>query len=368
MTGDALLKGGKPANAQRMTNPASHAGDPLDDRLEQTLPVVMQRTGTDPFSVVDDQTAGVTVASRTKDTRITAMPGNMRPSTLKERVTGKSPSQPRGESAVTPAARQPAPTPVNDNERGIAGPSRLLPGARPGTTVTPPVHPVYANQNATVQERLRFLENENLRLIQQRAGVGLKQSQLVKLREWRAGLDRGEIAPEQILQRRGRGIISVRSMEDTLDMALTEVFRRDLEVATGMPIVSIARSSNVGDRAADLHAQFEGRRRAYPFTTTTAAGELVQFDDYDFEARQPIESKSVADLAPLGKPEDLNLKDLRQQMEKQAIAVRDHKAVQVRWNVPPDAVEKLIDDVWGFLPRDLRRYVYVPKQPAPPIR
>jgi hypothetical protein len=55
-------------------------------------------------------------------------------------------------------------------------------------------------------------------------------------------------------------------------------------------------------------------------------------------------------------------------MEKQAIAVRDHKAVQVRWNVPPDAVEKLIDDVWGFLPRDLRRYVYVPKQPAPPIR
>jgi len=161
---------------------------------------------------------------------------------------------------------------------------------------------------------------------------------------------------------------TVHTLEDGADAAITENYRNRLAQATRMEIVSIARSNNVGDQAADFQAQQQGRPRAYPFTTRTRDGQLVQFDDFDFTTGQPIESKSISNLAPPHTPRDVAVHDMQQQMTKQAYAVRDNETAKpVRWDVPPDVHQDVVDEAWGGLPKNVRDNVVI-GPPAAPIR
>lgn len=264
-----------------------------------------------------------------------------------------------------PAGREPPAQ--NDNDRAIDGARKLtLSAPRARKPVAPPTHPCYSNPDATVPERLRFIANADLALVQRKApDLGLRRR--TRLREWTAALNRGETTEAKILAQ-PKGAISIESMEKAIDAALTEEFRHQLALATRMHVVSIARSNNVGDQAADLHAQLAGRPRAYAFTTETADGQRVQFDDFDFATNQPIESKSLSTLVPRGASAEVAIHEYRQQMEKQAVAARDNGVGPVRWNVPPDVDLDLVDKVYGRLPKELRKHIHPPTRPAPPIR
>ena len=239
----------------------------------------------------------------------------------------------------------------------------------------------YANPNASVAERLRFIANADLALLND-AGrtrpptLGLRQR--TQLREWSRGLASGEITEAEILNGRtktgqpGRkpvkGAMRLDTLESTIDTGLREQFRHRLALATGIHVVSVITSDNVGDQAADLQAQLAGRPRAYSFVTETADGQRVQFDDFDFGTGQPIESKSIAALVPPGAPRDVVIKGYTQQMEKEARAARDNGLGPVKWLVPPDVDLDLVDNVYRRLPPEIRQHIYIPSRPAAPIR
>jgi hypothetical protein len=65
-------------------------------------------------------------------------------------------------------------------------------------------------------------------------------------------------------------VINVDGLEDIIDEALSEEFRHQLALATRMTVVSVNRSNNIGDQAADFQAPQEGRPHAYAFTMLNA--------------------------------------------------------------------------------------------------
>jgi hypothetical protein len=128
MTGDALLKQGKPANTDRMTNPSAQP-DVIETEVTQPQPVVVvQRTGTDdhPTPFTDNGTTGVTMASRTPGGRsTTGAKGIVTPATGSK---GNAPRQEKDsaggggdEPADTRSPRGTTPSAQNDNDRAIDG-------------------------------------------------------------------------------------------------------------------------------------------------------------------------------------------------------------------------------------------------------
>jgi hypothetical protein len=375
MTGDTSLKDGKPANENRMTNPSTQA-DVAEAELVQAPAVVVKRTGTDDGpAVVGDQTTGVTMSSRTRDPgSTTPNQGSVVSTTGTQKDTGRSRQTPAGgdddptRSLATSKKTQPA---INDNQRGIAsGNKPVLNALRSWKPVAPPPHPQYANPNASVAERLRFIANADLALVQGKdPSLGLRQR--TQRCKWTRQLQRGEITEADILnppKDAPKNRISLASMESTIDDGLKEQFRHRLALATGVHVVSVPRSDNVGDQAADLQAQLAGRPRAYSFVTATADGRRVQIDDFDFNTSQFIEYKSLTALVPPNAPRDVKLREYREQMEKGAIAARDNGVGPVKWVVPPDVDLDLVDYVYRLMPPGLRKYVHIPVKPAAPIR
>ena len=376
MIGDALQKAGKPANDTRMTNPAIDVGDvaEAEAKVVQAPVVVMKRFGTGGAPVVvEDSTTGVTMSSRTRDPPVPPKQGSVVSTTGTQKDTGRS-RQPPADGDDDPSRSQTAPNKktqpaINDNQRGIAN-KPVLNAPRVWKPVAPPPHPQYTNPNASVAERLRLVANADLALVQNKdPSLGIRQR--TQLREWTQQLQRGEITEADILnppKDAPKNRISLASMEKTIDDGLTEQFRHRLALATGVHVVSVPRSDNVGDRAADLQAQLAGRPRAYSFVTETADGRRVQIDDFDFNTGQFVENKSLTTLVPPNAPREVKLREYREQMEKTAIAARDNGAGQVKWVVPPDVDLDLVDYVYARLPPEIRKHVHIPRKPAPPIR
>jgi hypothetical protein len=160
---------------------------------------------------------------------------------------------------------------------------------------------------------------------------------------------------------------TVDTLEDAADAAIREEYRHILALATRMTVVSVKDSNNVGDQAADFQAQQQGRPRAVSFTTEQSDEQLVEFDDFDFRTGQPIESKSIAAVVNGKASRAEAIHEFQQKMTKQAIAARDNQVFRpVRWDVPPDVHQDVID-IHGSLPKDLRDWIVI-GPPTAPIR
>jgi hypothetical protein len=333
--------------------------------------VVLKRTGTDDLpAAADDGATGISMTARTPASRSASSAQTSVAPAAGSTPAGASAGQRQASAGGRPArpAGPTAPPPVDGADRLIDPARRALQRwarSQPGRI---PRHPDYANPNAPMADRLNFIANTHVALVQRdRSNPNLLTTiQQRRLLKWRNGLASGTISEDQILKTRGGPTIN--SLEKRIDAALKEEFRHNLARATGMPVVKIVRSDNEGDRAADLHAQLAGQPRAYAFVTETDAHETVQFDNFDFRTRQPIENKSISELVLVQAPRAEKLREYRSLMERGAVAARDSGVGPVRWDVPPDVDLDLVDHVYRNLPSDLRAHVQIPLRPAAPIR
>jgi hypothetical protein len=408
MTANALVKDAKPDNDNRLTSIGSQ-----EDLIanESAPPVVFRRTGTDD-APIDDTTAGVTIASRKITDKSTApTAGKVTPATRSGRGgggglgrgggSGKGGGPDGGDDAAKArGTSRSKDAQANDNDRAIGSGRFTRRSPRPWTSVDPPRPLQYANRSATLRERLRFLKQTDQALpgtnkvrTDLRTQLGIRQR--TQLDKWIDGLDNGTMTENDILNpNRGatqattgalgqpsnaaRGM-TVDSLEDTINSALSENYRYQMALKTGMHVVSVGVSNNVGDQAADFQALQAGRARAYPFTIQANDGQLVQVDDFDFDSGQLIESKSISNMVPRGTSPDEAIHRYRQQMTKQAYAARDNDAPKpVRWDVPPEVHQDVVDKAWGGLPKDVRDWIVIgpptapirvtPTEPPPPRR
>jgi len=430
-TGNKLLQDGKPANDNRLTNPAANDNLVAD---EVAPPVVMKRTGTDDLPITDDGTTGVTTASRDRNSRSTnGTIGRVTPATGSggggsDKGSGSGGGSGNGggsgkggsgggkggpgkggggsdggdggdddEAARNRGTARNKPAAANDNDRAI-GPARQTLGARgPWKPVAPPEAPRYTDRRGPLLQRLlrvRQIDDEGQRTNAGGARNGrtvgvpvLGSLKRKTLDAWIKGLQDKSLKEDDLLKLtptpskppakgqpppppRPSPTTTVDTLEEAADAAISEDYRHRLALATRMDVVSVNRSNNVGDQAADLQARLDGRPRAIPFTVRTRDGQHVQFDDFDFATGQPIESKAIANLVPPGTTRQEAIHAYEEQMTKEARAARDNEVAKpVRWDVPPNVHQDLIDEAWGAVPKDLRDWVVVgPPRPLIQVR